>query len=199
MNFEGCSARWKADAERFLRAAYEADWSPEATAKKEAHATELNDDLPLMVVANQDPSSKKSTPSSIIKPATATKVVVKKPTSGFSAFSAFVAAHGAEDEDHDGHIVVEVVRKSEVDKYLQLPALPTTRNGRDTCPLEWWKMHSHELPCLAKMARQFLALPASSAGVERLFSAAGRMHDDLKKVTHESTLSMQLEVRVNVP
>ena len=127
-----------------------------------------------MVVANQDPSSKKSTPSSIIKPATATKVVVKKPTSGFSAFSAFVVAHGAEDEDHDGHnIVVEVVRKSEVDKYLQLPALPTTRNGRDTCPLEWWKMHSHELPCLAKMARQFLALPASSAGVERRFSAVG--------------------------
>jgi hypothetical protein len=44
-----------------------------------------------------------------------------------------------------------------------------------------------------------LALPASSAGVERLFSAAGRLHDDLKKAIKEDTLSMQLEVKVNIP
>ena len=29
------------------------------------------------------------------------------------------------------------------------------------------------------MVKQFLAAPASSAGVERVFSAAGKMHDDL--------------------
>ena len=36
------------------------------------------------------------------------------------------------------------------------------------------------LPTLAKMARQHLGRPASSAGVERMFSKAGRLHDDLK-------------------
>jgi len=34
-------------------------------------------------------------------------------------------------------------------------------------------------PALSKMVKQFLAAPASSAGVERVFSAAGKMHDDL--------------------
>jgi len=30
------------------------------------------------------------------------------------------------------------------------------------------------------MAKQYLAAPASTAGVERVFSAAGRMHNDLR-------------------
>jgi hypothetical protein len=88
---------------------------------------------------------------------------------------------------------------SEVDMYLQLPSLPCTRNGMDTCPLQWWRCHEHQLPHLAKMARQFLAMPASSAGVERLFSSAGNMHDDLRKCTKEDSLSLRLEVKVNCP
>ena len=60
-------------------------------------------------------------------------------------------------------------------------------------------MHAPELPHLAKMARQFLSLLASSAGCERLFCAAGRMHNDFKKVTSETTIGMQLEVKINVP
>ena len=34
-------------------------------------------------------------------------------------------------------------------------------------------------PALAKMVKQYFAAPASSAGVERVFSAAGKMHGDL--------------------
>ena len=34
---------------------------------------------------------------------------------------------------------------------------------------------------VAKMAKQYLAAPASSAIVERVFSAAGKMHSDLRK------------------
>ena len=49
------------------------------------------------------------------------------------------------------------------------------------------------------MARQFLAAPASSASAERLFSGAGKMHDDLKKATKEGTLEMQLFVAANYP
>ena len=41
-------------------------------------------------------------------------------------------------------------------------------------------------PNLAKMVKQYFAAPASSAGVERLFSAAGKMHDDLKKSSNDS-------------
>ena len=49
------------------------------------------------------------------------------------------------------------------------------------------------------MARQFLAFPASSAGAERLFSRAGKMHDDHKKSTDEVTLENQLLISMNYP
>ena len=87
---------------------------------------------------------------------------------------------------------------SEVDKYLALPQqraiLPS---GAEASPLEWWKGQASGLPHLAKMARQFLALPASSAGCERLFHAAGRMHDDLKKSTTDETMQRVLNVYAN--
>ena len=35
-------------------------------------------------------------------------------------------------------------------------------------------------PNLAKMVKQYFAAPASSAGVERVFSAAGRMHGNAR-------------------
>ena len=45
--------------------------------------------------------------------------------------------------------------------------------------LAWWKAKESKWPMLAKMVKQYLAAPASSAGVERVFSAAGKMHGDL--------------------
>jgi hypothetical protein len=194
MNFDGCTSKWKETSEWFLRQAYDSDWSPASIARKDDQAAKLND------VTNKNSSAleKRPAPSKALAP----PKKAKKLTSGFSAFSAFVASHGDvldESDIDDEPVLVEVTRTSEVDKYLQLPALPTCRHGNDSCPLEWWSLHQHELPHLAKMARQFLALPASSAGVERLFSAAGRLHDDLKKAIKEDTLSMQLEVKVNIP
>jgi hypothetical protein len=49
------------------------------------------------------------------------------------------------------------------------------------------------------MARQFLEAPASFAAAERLFSAVGKMHDDLKKSTSEETLEDMLTVAKNFP
>ena len=43
----------------------------------------------------------------------------------------------------------------------------------DTDPLMWWKEHVQEFPRLARMARQHLAVPATSASPERLFSSVG--------------------------
>ena len=42
--------------------------------------------------------------------------------------------------------------------------------------LAWWKTKETKWPALAKMVKQYFAAPASSAGVERVFSAAGKMH-----------------------
>lgn len=38
--------------------------------------------------------------------------------------------------------------------------------------LNWWRRHTAEYPCMAAAARDFLAIPASKAAVERLFSEA---------------------------
>ena len=47
------------------------------------------------------------------------------------------------------------------------------------------------------MVKEFLAAPASSAGVERVFSAAGKMHDDLRKSTSDGMLKHSLIAAFN--
>jgi hypothetical protein len=117
-----------------------------------------------------------------------------------TGLAAFMALHEYDSTDEDEH--VEVVEPpclhSEVDMYLQLPVMAISKNGKDTCPLDWWSAHCTQLPNLCKMARQFLAMPASSAGCERIFFAAGKLHDDFRKSINDSTLCMMLEVRHNL-
>jgi hypothetical protein len=75
--------------------------------------------------------------------------------------------------------------------------------------LAWWKARDHDkfadpasgkpagLPVLARFARQYLGCPASSAGIERMFSRAGKMHDDLKASQVDSTLEHSLLAAAN--
>jgi len=41
--------------------------------------------------------------------------------------------------------------------------------------LLWWKQNNHKFPILAKLAKMWLAIPATSASSERIFSIAGRV------------------------
>ena len=41
--------------------------------------------------------------------------------------------------------------------------------------LTWWKEHAARFPYLSQLARRYLAMPATSASVERLFSVAGQI------------------------
>ena len=63
--------------------------------------------------------------------------------------------------------------------------------------LAWWKAKESKWPALAKMVKQYFAAPASSAGVERVFSAAGKMHSDLQKSARDSTLEHSLFAAFN--
>ena len=64
--------------------------------------------------------------------------------------------------------------------------------------LEYWKKaKEYQWPALAKMVKQYFASPASSAGVERVFSAAGKMHGDLQKSAKDSTLEHSLFAAFN--
>ena len=47
--------------------------------------------------------------------------------------------------------------------------------------LVWWEVNEHKFLNVARMARQFLATPASTGGGERFFSGYTQMHSDLRK------------------
>ncbi|KAK3232715.1 hypothetical protein CYMTET_56956 [Cymbomonas tetramitiformis] len=77
----------------------------------------------------------------------------------------------------------DVPKEDEFNKYLGLP-----RVGAEVDLLVWWTERKKEFPVMAKWVRQFLATPASTAGVERAFSAVCHMHGDLRKCTSESQI-----------
>jgi hypothetical protein len=54
--------------------------------------------------------------------------------------------------------------------------------------LEWWKLNEKSYPFLAQLAMDYLALPASSATVERLFSPAPLDSDDFSPGLGHSNL-----------
>ena len=166
----------KSNAERWLKENYNADWAPK----------------PPTTIAHIPPRK------SLVKRH------VKKQQTGLAAFSALVSivVESSDEEEEEVEEEVpeepEVFLQTEVDAYLQLPALPFQRRGTDTNPLDWWSVNGPSMPHLLKMARQFLAMPASSAGPERVFSSAGKMHDDQKKSLSEDTLCMMLDIKMNV-
>ena len=46
----------------------------------------------------------------------------------------------------------------------------------DSCPLKWWKEHEAKFPHLSKAAREVLAVPATSAPSERVFSKLAQIY-----------------------
>jgi len=58
----------------------------------------------------------------------------------------------------------------EVEEYLKEDKIPF-----EQCPFNWWLNKKLKYPGLAKMARIFLAIPATSTSSERLFSDAGNL------------------------
>ena len=78
--------------------------------------------------------------------------------------------------------------RDELEEYLSSPL----ETDMDLDVLAYWKLKETTWPKLAKMAKQCLAAPFSSSGVERVFSAAGKMHDNLRKSMKDSTLEHSL-------
>ena len=52
-------------------------------------------------------------------------------------------------------------------------------------------------PRMMARHRQFLGRLATSAGVERMFSKAGKLHDDMKKAQQDDTLEHSLFASAN--
>jgi len=73
--------------------------------------------------------------------------------------------------------------ETELNAYMRVQQV-----AKDTDPLMWWKQHQQEFPRLARMTRQYLAVPASSSSPERLFSSVGLVKSDLRGSFLDNTL-----------
>jgi hypothetical protein len=71
--------------------------------------------------------------------------------------------------------VASVEGEAQLQAYMQVQQVPN-----DTDPLMWWKQHPQEFPDLARMGRQYLAVPATSASPESFFSCVGLVQTDLR-------------------
>jgi hypothetical protein len=60
--------------------------------------------------------------------------------------------------------------QSELERYLSTPMV-----DGDMKILEWWRLHAKQYPCLARIARDYLAIPATSVPAERVFSSGANL------------------------
>ena len=85
--------------------------------------------------------------------------------------------------------------EKEVKKFESLPEA-----SKDDDILKWWKFYSEGFPILSSVARAILAIPASSAKSERVFSTSGntvttkRTNLDPDKVEDLVTIACNLEL-----
>ena len=77
--------------------------------------------------------------------------------------------------------------KEECDQYLSIPAISAKSD-----PLVWWQQNQDRFPHVAKMARQHLGVPATSASVERL------TFSDLRQNMKDSTLESICWIKYNL-
>ena len=82
--------------------------------------------------------------------------------------------------------------EAEVQKYRQIDAFTLD-------PLPFWKSHELEFPRLAILARNYLAVPASSATVERVFSRAGKVVTPTRTLLSPDIIEAQTMYFINEP
>lgn len=76
-----------------------------------------------------------------------------------------------------------VEEESEVECYLAERTASVDENV-----LEWWKHNAREYPCLARIARDYLAIPATSVPAERVFSGGADLITDKRGSLNEDTI-----------
>jgi len=70
----------------------------------------------------------------------------------------------------------------------------------DICPFKWWASQASNFPILSELAKKYLAIPATSAASERLFSDAGNVmtvrHTNLLPSTFEHLIFCKRNWRI---
>ena len=77
-------------------------------------------------------------------------------------------------------------------KYIALACLDEKAD-----PLHFWQQHCTNFPQLAQLAQQYLATPASSSPVERIFSVAGKVFRPERCCLSDTRFEEQMFLRCN--
>ena len=105
----------------------------------------------------------------------------------------------ADDDDIQSHTadkgpmeITETQIRHELELYYKLPKMQMTGD-----PLAFWKASVATYPILARLAKRFLAIPATSVKCERLFSTAGNIVTDLRNRLEPENLRALLFLNKN--
>ena len=82
------------------------------------------------------------------------------------------AARQANSDEHDAYKSLRDAVKEDYDLWLRLHEIRAVDSTTHLDPMERWKMHNSQFPTIAILARKYLAIPASSAPSEHVFSRA---------------------------
>ena len=69
---------------------------------------------------------------------------------------------------------------------------------RDSNPLTWGKSHETKYPRLARLAQEYLSVPATSIPAKRTFSVAGLTVSNLRTMLHPDTVDQIIFVNKNL-
>ena len=87
----------------------------------------------------------------------------------------------------------------ELTAYLEVEQLKVKKTDPESIVGDWWLTNKATFPNLEVMARQYLGVPASSASVERLFSAVGIAYSAKRQSADAKTVADIMFTKTNLP
>jgi len=105
------------------------------------------------------------------------RMVRQRNRSGAASFFPESSDEEMDDAGVDGVLSVEEIVANEIWKYQSDRGLRLQTDGCYNCPLEWWRLHHTDYPHIWKVAERILAIPATYAPSERVFSSAANIVD----------------------
>ena len=141
-----------------------------------------------MLVAKQEKNRKKikTTEKEVADPSPATA------STSISESLSILLASSSDDDDTEKELSKEVSEM--IEQYLKCKRLGAHEN-----PLVWWQDNCTTFPCLAELARTYLACPSTSVASERLFSGAGLIYDEKRSRLSPERAQKLLFLKYNLP